>query len=238
MTGAAAMWHSVEHSGFEGDLPIWTALAEGSTGCVAELGSGTGRVALRLASLGHSTVAVDKDERLLAALRASQAPGTSVRTLCSDVVELETDSLAGCDLVIAPLLLVNTLAADGRLKGFFASLRGACRSGTRFAAAYVTELGRSGENLPASGGFSPAGSGQSHVRSEVDQISFDGDVHTVRWNREARRGSMEAAYERLKELSRSDLEDAGGPHFLGRPDLRIPASGGVIEMKVAVFDAV
>ncbi|MEI7889165.1 MAG: class I SAM-dependent methyltransferase [Actinomycetes bacterium] len=238
MTAAAAMWHSVEHSGFEADLPVWTALADRSTGCVAELGSGTGRVALRLASLGHPTVAVDRDERLLTALRANQSPGTRVRTVCSDVAEMETDSLIECDLVLAPLLLVNTLAAEDRLGGFFASLRGACRSGTRFAAAYVSDLGRSSQSFPSRGGFSPAGSGQGHVRSEVDQISFDGAVHTVRWNREASQRNRGASYERLRELSSLDLEEAAGPHFRLSGARHIPSSGGVVDMNVAVFDAV
>ncbi|MCX6393271.1 MAG: class I SAM-dependent methyltransferase [Solirubrobacterales bacterium] len=237
MTAAAAMWHSVEHAGFEADLPVWSALAETAKGPVAELGSGTGRVALNIANQGYPTIAVDRDERLLTALRANQSPGSRVTTLCSDLLQMQPELLFDCDLVLAPLLLVNTIAAEGELGDFFLSVRGACQRGTRLAVAYVSDLGRSRQSFPSRTSFSPAGGGQDLIRSEVDEISFDGEVHTVRWKREIAQGNLEASYQRLRELVSSDLDEAAAPHFERSEALTIPSSGGVVEMNVVVFHA-
>jgi hypothetical protein len=151
---------------------------------------------------------------------------------------MQPKSLSDCDLVLAPLLLVNTLAVEDGLGDFFLSVRGTCQSGTRLAVAYVSDLGRSRQSFPSRASFSPAGGGQDLIRSEVDEISFDGEVHTVRWKREIAQGNLEASYQRLRELSSADLEEAATPHFERSQALTIPSSGGVVEMNVVVFRAV
>ena len=50
---SAAVWHEVECGGYAADLPVWERLADAAGGAVLELGCGTGRVALRLASRGN-----------------------------------------------------------------------------------------------------------------------------------------------------------------------------------------
>ena len=69
----AAIWQDVESGGYAADLATWDDLAGAGGGPVAELGAGTGRVALRLARSGHEVTAVDTEEPLLAALRERAA---------------------------------------------------------------------------------------------------------------------------------------------------------------------
>ncbi len=70
---SAAIWHEVECGGYAADLPVWDRLAATADGPLLELGSGTGRVALRLADGGHEVWAVDADASLLEALQARAA---------------------------------------------------------------------------------------------------------------------------------------------------------------------
>jgi SAM-dependent methyltransferase len=62
----AVRWHDLECGGYAADLPLWKELAAAAEGPVLELGSGTGRVALRLARAGHSVVGIDRDPVLVA----------------------------------------------------------------------------------------------------------------------------------------------------------------------------
>jgi SAM-dependent methyltransferase len=64
----AVIWHDVECGPYTADLPLWEELAAAADGPVLELGCGTGRVARRLAELGHDVTGLDGDEELLAEL--------------------------------------------------------------------------------------------------------------------------------------------------------------------------
>ncbi|MFM9139047.1 MAG: hypothetical protein ACKOTH_00540, partial [Solirubrobacterales bacterium] len=57
MSSAAAIWHEVECGGYEADMALWERLAARFPGPILDVGSGTGRVALRLATAGASVVA-------------------------------------------------------------------------------------------------------------------------------------------------------------------------------------
>ena len=48
-----AIWHDVECGSYREDLTLWLALADATGGPVADVGAGTGRVALALARAGH-----------------------------------------------------------------------------------------------------------------------------------------------------------------------------------------
>jgi SAM-dependent methyltransferase len=65
----AVVWHDVECGSYEADLPLWRDLAAAGGGPVLDVGAGTGRVSLDLAARGHAVTALDRDCRLLAALR-------------------------------------------------------------------------------------------------------------------------------------------------------------------------
>ncbi len=77
------LWHDLECSAYEEDLPLWRELAVESGGPVLDVGAGTGRVTLELAAAGIAVVALDADASLLDALerRGARLP---VETVVAD----------------------------------------------------------------------------------------------------------------------------------------------------------
>src|SRR6476646_6355640 len=57
------VWHDLECGGYVADLPLWRELAAHADGPVLDVGAGTGRVALDLASLGADARAFDAGRR-------------------------------------------------------------------------------------------------------------------------------------------------------------------------------
>ena len=134
--GRAAVWHDVECAGYSADLDLWDEFASAGPGPVAELGAGTGRVALALAERGHEVVAVDVDRNLLDELGSRAAErDLEVETVCADVRELELNRTVG--ICIAPMQLVQLLGgADGRARTL-SCVRAHLSPGATFAAATV-----------------------------------------------------------------------------------------------------
>lgn len=110
MSTQAVNWHDVEHSAYSADLSLWRELAAQAGGRVLDLGAGTGRVAIDLASHGHEVVALDADPILLAAL-ADREP--RVTTVTADVRDF--DLRATFPLVLAPMQLIQIIGGpEGR----------------------------------------------------------------------------------------------------------------------------
>jgi SAM-dependent methyltransferase len=133
---SAALWHQVECAGYAADLPVWERLAEAAEGPVLELGCGSGRVALRLARLGHPVWAVDADRELVSSLAAAAAAeGLAVEAIEADATRLSLDREFG--LILAPMQLLQVIgghaARDAALRRAAAHLR----PGGRLAAAIV-----------------------------------------------------------------------------------------------------
>src|SRR5919112_1383153 len=79
----AALWHDLECGAYDDDLPAWRSLAAETGGPVLDIGAGTGRVTLDLATHGLAVVALDTDAALLAALE-HRAAGLPVKTVVAD----------------------------------------------------------------------------------------------------------------------------------------------------------
>jgi SAM-dependent methyltransferase len=77
------LWHDLECGAYDLDLPLWRALAAETGGFVLDVGAGTGRVSLELASGGVAVVALDADASLLAALER-RAAGLPIETAVAD----------------------------------------------------------------------------------------------------------------------------------------------------------
>ncbi|MBA2764941.1 MAG: class I SAM-dependent methyltransferase [Thermoleophilaceae bacterium] len=108
----AAAWHDAECGSYRGDLPLWLELADrfGSDGAL-DLGCGTGRVALALATEGHSVTALDSDGDLIAALaKRAESAGVHVEGIVADARDFSLDRRFG--LVLAPMQVAQLLGGS------------------------------------------------------------------------------------------------------------------------------
>jgi SAM-dependent methyltransferase len=112
-----ALWHDLECADYREDLPLWRSLAARTGGPVLDVGAGTGRVTLDLASGGFAVVALDIESALLAAL-AHRAAGLPVETILADARSFETTRRFS--LVLVPM---QTLQLLGGPQGRAAFLR-------------------------------------------------------------------------------------------------------------------
>jgi SAM-dependent methyltransferase len=140
---SAVVWHELECGSYRVDLSLWRELAaQAGVGDGAEplldVGAGSGRVALELASRGHLVTALDRDPELLQALR-ERAGSAPVETVCADArtFALERRDFAVC---LVPMQTIQLLSgADGRL-AFMRRAREHLRPGGLLACAIVTDI--------------------------------------------------------------------------------------------------
>lgn len=146
MSGAAAIWHDVECGSYAADLPLWEELArEAGPGTVLELGCGTGRVALHLARRGHRVVGLDRDPRLLAALR-ERAAGLEVATLHADARRFTLSEPVA--LALAPMQVMQLLPGRDDRLACLRAVAAALAPGGRLAAALVESMPAASAGVP------------------------------------------------------------------------------------------
>jgi len=112
-----ALWHDLECGAYTEDLALWRSLAARTGGPVLDVGAGTGRVTLELATCGVEVVAIDIAAPLLAAL-ACRAVGLPVETVVTDARDLRLDKQFS--LILVPM---QTLQLFGGRAGRAAFLR-------------------------------------------------------------------------------------------------------------------
>lgn len=145
--GDPVAWHDAENGAFAADLELWLRLAAERPGGFADLGAGTGRVAIPVAAAGHDVVAVDTDRLLLDALDARAAErGLRIDTACADVRSL---ALARrFPLIAAPMQLLHILGGpDGRIAAL-RSIAAHLEPGGRFSAVVLEEPLPLGSGIP------------------------------------------------------------------------------------------
>lgn len=123
IAGRSATWHDVECSSYRADLPLWRALAESLGGPVLDVGCGTGRVALDLASLGHEVVGADADPELVRLLgERARERSLPVRAVAGDARSLDLGRRF--PLAILPMQVAQLLGGKpGRASMLTAMLR-------------------------------------------------------------------------------------------------------------------
>ncbi len=114
-------WHDVECASYGADLPVWRELAAQRGGPVLDVGAGTGRVALDLASRGHAVVAIDADPELARACAdRARAQGLDVRALAADARSFDLGSRH--PLAILPMQVAQLLGGAGGRDAMLASV--------------------------------------------------------------------------------------------------------------------
>lgn len=134
MGGMSAVWHDVECAAYAADLELWRELAKDAAGPVLDLGCGTGRVALDLASRGFEVTGIDSDPELVETLRArARSLALRVEAVAADARSFELGRTFA--LAISPMQVVQLLGgADGRAS-MLAAVRRHLELGGVFAAA-------------------------------------------------------------------------------------------------------
>jgi SAM-dependent methyltransferase len=131
---ALARLYDVDLLDDPGDTDLYVALAARTGGPILELGVGTGRLAVELASAGHDVTGVDLDaamlERARARLaRAGPAVADRVRLLEGDLLDAGVGGHAGYRLAFIALNTIFLLATRERQRAAVASLSAHLASG-------------------------------------------------------------------------------------------------------------
>lgn len=133
----AVVWHDAENSGYRADLPLWRELAERAGGPILDVGAGTGRVSLYLATAGYAVSAVDISEPLIEALRrrAAEIERVALEAAVADIRNLVLEPRFR--LAIAPMQLLQLILAREERLRVLENIRGALLPGGRAAFAIV-----------------------------------------------------------------------------------------------------
>lgn len=143
----SVIWHDLECGAYVADLPLWRSLAAEHGDPVLDIGAGTGRVALDLASAGHRVTALDRDRDLISALEErlgnrSELFGPSSQPLVKTVVAdaREFDLGERFRLIIMPMQTVQLLGGPDGRAAFLACARRHLEPGGAIAIAIAEAL--------------------------------------------------------------------------------------------------
>jgi len=239
----AVIWHDVECGGYDADLALWQEVADACDGPVAELGCGTGRVALDLAARGHSVTALDSDASLIAALEErARIQGCAVEALVADARSFRLPH-RDFGLFIAPMQVVQLMGGPERRSAMLACVRSHLRGGGVFAAALADPF----EGVPAEDAGPPLpdlreqdgwvfSSTPVAVRSEAGGTAIDRLRQAVSPNGELDESMTSIVLDRLEadELER----EATAAGFRPRARRTVPATGDYVGSVVVVLEAV
>lgn len=184
----AVTWHDAECGGYGADLPLWRRLAGERGTPVLDLGTGTGRVALDLASGGYHVIAADTERELLATLEkraVERGLDDRIETIRADARMLALDRRL--PLIIAPMQLMHMLGGSENRRAALLAAASHLEPGGLLACAVLAEP------LPPSG--------PTEALPDVREI--DGWVHSS-LPLEVRVSSGDLEIHRLRQLVAPD----------------------------------
>jgi len=221
-------------------MPLWRELAATQHGRVADLGCGTGRVALELSEAGHDVTAVDRDPELLEGLMARRPSSAGPDVILADVTRLPRQ-LGPFSLVLAPMQLVQLLPAAQRT-GFLADMPRLLAPNGLIALAVcetVDAVTGAGEPLPDPERIDLDGDLFESRPVAVRPIDGGVEIDRVRIRRSAAgESTQQARIDTLYELSPDDLETEAvqaGLTVAGRRD--VPATADHVGSTVVLLRA-
>lgn len=239
----AVIWHELECGRYRADLPLWRGLAAEHPGPILDLGAGTGRVSIDLASRGQEVTALDRDAEALDELaRRAQLADVPVATVIADAREFELDQRFG--LILVPMQTIQLLDGAGRdrlLRRAAAHLR----SPGRLAAAITEEFDLYDEDTGDAGRLPTPDvteiSGTVYV-SQATAVRRSAESFILERRRETLSADggrvVESHQERLYALSAGQLQveaERAGLRPAGRSE--IPANSEHVGSVVVMLDA-
>jgi SAM-dependent methyltransferase len=129
------VWHDLECGGYRADMALWRELGDLHPGPILEIGAGTGRVALALASEGREVTALEREPLLLDALR-ERPGGQALSAVCADArgFALGEGQFALC---LVPMQTVQLFGGARGRAAFLRAARAALRPGGLLACALL-----------------------------------------------------------------------------------------------------
>ena len=238
----AAAWHDVECSGYAADLPTWRELAaRHGRGPVLDLGCGTGRVALDLASRGYEVTGLDADPVLVRALEErARARDLPVAGVTADARSFNLGERF--PLAIAPMQVVQLLGGAVGRTAMLACVVAHLEPGAVLAVALADPF----EAVPAGEALPPLpdvlemdgwvlSSTPVGVRDEGEAVSIDRQRQAVSPAGEL---TQEAFTIRLDSVTPAGLsEEAGDVGFTATGLLHVPPTRDYVGSAVVVLEA-
>lgn len=237
----AAAWHDVECASYRADLPLWRELAAERGGPILDLGCGTGRVALDLATRGHEVTGIDADPELVCAL-AERARSRRLAVKCHAADVRCFDLQASYPLAIAPMQVAQLLGGPTGRGALLASVARHLAPGGLLALALADPF----EAVPAGEALPPLpdvleldgwvlSSTPVEVRDEGEAVAIDRHRQAVSPTGEL---TEEVATIRLETVTPAGLEQEALHAGYSAVSLRrVPATSDYVGSSVVVLEA-
>jgi len=234
-----ALWHYLECGAYSEDLALWRMLASKADGPVLDVGAGTGRVTVELATAGVEMVALDAEAALLDALDR-RASGLPVETVVADARRFSLGRRFA--LVVVPMQTLQLFGGPGGRLAFLTRALDHLESGGRLAAALADpfECFDEAHDLPPP----PAACEVGGVRYASQLVAVSEENGRAALQR-VRTTVPSLGHEETKsvvlQLDRVSADDvaieAAEVGFLREPDLHVPETEEYLGSTVVVLRA-
>ena len=234
-----ALWHDLECRDYGEDLPFWRALAAETGGPVLDVGAGTGRVTLDLASGGVEVVALDIEPALLAAL-ARRANGLPVETLVADARRF--DLVRRFSLILAPMQTLQLLGGREGRAAFLKRARAHLQPGGVLAAAVADAMDCFDEEHVLPPPPDACEIGEVHYASQLLTVVDDGGRAAIHRRREITEpDGRRHAEDNVVHLDRVSPDEVGaeaaGLGFSVEPHRHVPETERYLGSTIVVLRA-